>query len=63
MDKHTAEQQLLNLDRVKYMADIQKRIHQAGVEQAEQRANTAEQTRQEILRELAGMDDHCDCPA
>jgi hypothetical protein len=63
VDKHTAEQQLLNLDRVKYMADIQKRIHESGVAQAEQRSNTAELTRQEILAALAGMDNTCDCPA
>ena len=63
MDKHTAEQQLLNLDRVKYMADMQRKIHQSGMAQAEQRANTAELTRQEILAALAGMDDTCDCPA
>jgi hypothetical protein len=63
VDKHTAEQQLLNLDRVKYMADMQKRIHQSGVEQAQHRADTAEHTRQEILAALAGMDNTCDCPA
>ena len=63
MDKHTAEQQLLNLDRVKYMAETQKRIHESGVVQAQHRADTAELTRQEILAALAGMDDTCDCPA
>lgn len=63
MDKHTLQQEAVNVQRSIEIAKVNEAYHLAGAKRDHDRQTTLELRLDEIRAELAEADDHCDCPA
>jgi hypothetical protein len=63
MDRHTLEQEAINVARSIDLAHTGERYHEAGARRDHDRATTLELRLEEIRAELANTGDDCDCPA
>lgn len=63
MDKHTLQQEAINITRSIEIAKVNEAYHLAGARRDHDRQTTLELRLDEIQAELAEADDHCDCPA
>ncbi len=63
MDKHTLQQEAINITRSIEIAKVNEAYHLAGAKRDHDRQTTLELRLDEIRAQLASNDDHCDCPA
>lgn len=63
MDKHTLQQEAINITRSIEIAKVNEAYHLAGARRDHDRQTTLELRLNEIQAQLAKADDHCDCPA
>lgn len=63
MDKHTLQQEAVNVQRSIEIAKVNEAYHLAGAKRDHDRQTTLELRLDEIQAELAEADDQCDCPA
>lgn len=63
MDRHTWQQEAINVERAKHLAEVSRRSNQAAVKRDDDRITTLELRLEEIRAQLASSDSTCDCPA